>query len=158
MLDILTERGQVSARDELVVAGWVSSQGGEYCVTPKAGPARVDAVICRGGAITAVVETKCRYDMDVKKFRCEYRSEWLITDQKVQDGREAAVLLGVPFLGVLYIVPSRVILVVTIADNRGVVRCSVRVAQTETQETINGGRVSRRNAFVSMLQAKEWRV
>jgi hypothetical protein len=155
-MDILTERGQVSLADEQVVANWINSQNGwSYVQTPKKSPAAVDAVLVKNNEIIAVVEAKCRYDLDsLEQFQVNYKNEWLVTWSKISKGIDIAEKLCVPFVGYLYLAKPKVLLCQKISDNDGLLVTDIRLSTTSTQATINGGKAMRVNAYISMKKAK----
>lgn len=160
-MDILTERGQQSLQDERIAALWVETKWGvRYIETPKSSPATIDAVLTdeRAGTIKAVVETKCRYDIDLDGFRDRYRSEWLVTWEKINRGTMIAQALGVPLVGFLYLPADKTLLIARISNPEGTLALPVRLETTETQKTVNGGRAVRTNAFIDMRTAPAHKV
>jgi len=157
-MDILTPKGQQTLRDELVAAEiFQLATGCLYVTTPKDMPAKVDAVIIgQAGQLVAVVETKCRYGVTRQQLRDGWGDEWLVTMEKLDEGRQAARLLGVPLFGFLFLVEEALLLTKVIASPAGQYCCRLRVDQTETQATVNGGKATRANAFVDMSDAREW--
>ena len=155
MMDILTEKGMVSVRDELMAKSiWESNfQEYRYIDTPKGKPAAFDAVLVKGNTVFAVVETKCRRDMTLEKFRDQYKSQWLVTYKKIKDCCIAADLMSVPFVGFLYIQPSNILLTKEIYSN-GQFKQKMTIQQTRTQATTNGGQIVRDNAYIDMSDAK----
>jgi len=154
-MDILTPKGQISADDEQAARRiWESYYPDyRYIETPKNKPAAFDAVLVKGRTISAIVETKCRRDMDLAKFKTDYKAKWLISYHKIRDCCVAADLLGVPFVGFLYIQPSNVLLTQTIYSDKQF-HPTITIEQTRTQATTNGGIAYRDNAFISMNGAK----
>ena len=160
-MDINTPRGQETLVDERVVAMWAEREFGvRYVETPKGQPATVDAIITDTHAqeIRAVVETKCRYDVDLDGFRRRYRSEWLVTWDKIDKAMTLAQGLGVPLVGFLYLPSSRALLMVRISHPDGRLAVPIRLQTTETRATVNGGRAVRTNAFIDLSSAKAYRV
>lgn len=160
-MDIKTQRGKATLADERVASAWVEREFRvRYVETPKDQPATVDAIITdtKGQEIRAVVETKCRYDVDIDGFRSRYRSEWLVTWDKVAKAMTIAQCLGVPLVGFLYLPTCRTLLVARISHPDGRLATSIRLDTTETQATVNGGRAIRTNAFIDMAQARQYRV
>ena len=125
----------------------------QYAQTPKEKPADVDAFLIRDGIIGGVVETKCRYDVDLEEFKQRYSCEWLVTFDKILKGKQVADALCTKLVGFLYIVQSKTLLVQTIADN-GLYVPSIKIMTTQTQATINGRTAVRSNAFIDMSSAK----
>ena len=154
-MDILTAKGQISVQDEQQ-AKMIFEQNFpayQYIETPKNKPAAFDAVLVKDKTIRAIVETKCRRDMDVQKFRTAYNSEWLVTYAKLKDCAQVSDMIGVPLIGFLYIQPSNALLVHEIYSN-GQFLPRISIERTETQATTNGGKIVRSNAYIDMKDAK----
>lgn len=110
----------------------------------------LDGFAYRGDRLCAVVETKAR-NMTLRYLFVEQSGEWLITARKLQQGREWAMERGVPFVGVLYLVPSRRVLVTRLCDPDGTWTVQWRTAETWTRETCaTNRRVLRVNAYVDL--------
>jgi hypothetical protein len=154
-MDILTAKGKISVEDEQATRRlWESYYPDyRYIETPKEKPAAFDAVLVKGKNIYAVVETKCRRDMTLEKFNTEYKAQWLVTYNKIRDCCTASDLMGVPFIGFLYVQPSNTLLVKEIYRD-GQFQQHITIQQTRTQATTNGGNVLRDNAYINMAQAK----
>ncbi len=146
-LDILTPRGQLTARDESKVAAYLHSAGLMYAMTPKSSDCPVDAVIVKmsTGQIVSVAETKCRYGLSYDHFRSAYKNEWIVTERKVQEGLAVAAMFRVPFWGLCYLVDDDVLLV-----QKDMAHAPHRVERTATRATVNGGSVMRENRYISM--------
>lgn len=155
-LDILTERGQQTVRDEhRAVSIWLRHFPElHYIETAKDKPAVIDALLIKNNRIEAGVETKCRYDMTLRSFRVERDSRWLITHEKLEKARVLCSQMGVPLYGFLYIVQDNVLMFKEIANDLGEYVADIRVENTETQKTVNGGKIVRANAFIDMADAK----
>lgn len=151
-MDILTPKGQVTVRqEEEAVAAFIARYPEYlYARTPKDKPSPVDAILVKNGVVSAVVETKCR-NMTHAQLRFGFKCEWLVTGQKIEDGIQVAKSLCVPYVGFLYLVPDRTLLVVKIWD--GDYKVKIRWEETETQATVNGGLATRVNAFINMTGA-----
>jgi hypothetical protein len=156
-MDILTPRGQQTQADERAAAGiFERASGCRYVETPKDRPAKVDAVVMSASTLVAVVETKCRYGVTREQLRGSWQDEWLVTFEKLEDGRKAAGLLGVPLIGFLYLAEEQLLLTQRLTDDAGQYCCKLRLDNTRTQKTCNGGSTVRCNAFIDMSAAKEW--
>ena len=157
-LDIATPRGQLTLADESRVAAFVESvQGYRYATTDKRTAAPVDALLINASqTIVGVVETKCRYDVTEAEFDQRYRSEWLVTWDKILSGLSIAQQVRVPFFGFLFLVKSNRLLTFRIANSAGLYVPAMRICQTETQATVNGGTAVRNNAFINMRDAKRY--
>lgn len=151
MLDVNTLKGQESLKHELrAVELWnYHYQDFTYVHTPKDGPALVDAVIVDLDAnVVAVVEQKSR-NMSLEQLQ-KWDNEWLITFDKIEAGRYVANSLGVPYIGFLYLIPDDLLITKKISDKHGQWTCDFRTDITETQETINGGKIDRLNAYIKL--------
>jgi uncharacterized protein (DUF849 family) len=125
----------------------------EYCETPKDKPADIDAILIKQNQIMRVVETKCR-DLTIEEFIGRFNYQWLVTFDKLEKGRRISHALQVPFIGFLYLMPSDLLLVQQIANEYSYVP-EITLMQTETQKTINGGRITRSNAYIDMSNATQ---
>lgn len=155
-MDVLTERGQQSLADErkareIFLSNFPSYQ---YIETQKNQPADIDALIVRDGIIAGVVETKCRYDVNIEGFVESYENSWLVTFDKITRGKQIADAMCTKLIGFLYIVQSETLLVQTIADN-GLYVPRITIATTQTQATINGRTAVRSNAYIDMTNARK---
>jgi hypothetical protein len=158
MLDVNTAKGQESLEHELrAVQLWQHHYPDyTYIHTPKNGPALVDAVIGDNDTnVVAVVEQKSR-NMSLEQLQ-KWDMEWLVTFAKIEAGRVTAHALGVPFVGFLYLIPDDLLITKQLANNKGEWTCNFRTALTETQETINGGKIVRENAYIDLTEAKHIR-
>ena len=155
-MDILTEKGQATLRDEQAAAAIFVSHYPSviYAETPKDKPSDVDAVLVKNNTIRGVVETKCRYDCDLHKFTTQYHSSWLVTFEKLEKGRNLARQLQVPFIGFLYLVPSQALLYAVLANSEGEYVRDMEKARTSTRACVNGGTAMRMNAYIDMKGIK----
>ena len=153
-LDINTPRGQESRRQEHdAVALWQGcNPGWAYAPTDKDSPCPVDGILINGNGIAALVETKCRI-VDERAFFNDFKGEWLVTFAKLEKGKQLAHGLGIPLVGFLYLVPSQVLLVRKLAED-GEFIVPMRIDNTITQATINGGAATRCNAYIDMTGTK----
>ena len=158
MLDVNSPKGQESLEHELRAVQLWNSHYTDYTYvhTPKNGPALVDAVICDNDCnVVAVVEQKSR-NMSLEQLQ-NWNNEWLITFEKIEAGRYVANSLGVPFIGFLYLIPDDLLITKQLSNANGEWTCEFRTALTETQETINGGKIVRENAYIDLTGAKHIR-
>jgi hypothetical protein len=155
MLDVNTPKGQESLEHELrSIQLWNSHYTDfTYIHTPKNGAALVDAIIADNDTnVVAVVEQKSR-NMTLEQLQ-KWDYEWLITFDKIEAGRYVASSLGVPFIGFLYLIPDDLLLTLQLSNSEGKWTCDYRTQTSETQETINGGTITRLNAYIDMSNAK----
>ena len=149
-LDIRTSAGRKTLRQEREAKEFVEQHfDAKYLETNKDQAARIDAMLIRGDQIDAVAETKCR-ESTIGTFETSFRNEWLVTWEKIEVAMTMAVNLCVPLVGILYLVPSRIIMVKKICDLRWILTCKIRLEATRTQRTVNGGTVIRNNAYIDM--------
>ena len=154
MLDINTPKGQESLRHEQRAIKLFEERWPTFILlqTPKAKDARCDGLVYRRdasgpGELVAVVETKCR-DMTLAHFEQQFQCLWLITQSKLDSGRQLALSLRVPFVGLLYLIPDDLLLAQRIFHDDGGHATKIDSRRTVTQETCNGGQIERLNAFV----------
>ena len=152
-LDILTPKGQESAREEqeMLDSLRITFPDSMFVNTPKHQPARVDGLTFKDGRLTGCFESKCR--KMTRKQLAEWGDEWLVTYEKIVCGANLARSLGVPFYGFLYLIPDKQILVVKIADSSGELLPRIRLERTVTQRTVNGGQIVRTNAYIDVKES-----
>jgi hypothetical protein len=158
MLDVNSPKGQESLEHELRAVQLWSHHYSDYTYvhTPKTGSALVDAVIVDNDTnVVAVVEQKSR-NMSLEQLN-KWDTEWLVTYAKIEAGRQTAMALGVPFIGFLYLIPDDLLITKQLSNANGEWTCDFRTALTETQETINGGKIVRENAYIDLTGAKHIR-
>lgn len=156
-LDINTPKGKVAAvyqRTALEVLE--SATGYGFSMTADDDSADIDAILTKDGFAVAVAEVKSR-DMTLSQLE-RFGNEWLVTFTKIIAGSQMASMLRVPFVGILYLIPEQKVMTIRIADENGETCVPFRVDRTITQKTINGGRVSRVNAYIDMKNAKIYEV
>jgi len=160
-MDINSVRGQDSLMHERIMSMWIETAWKcRYIETPKDSPALIDAIITdeRGGTMRAVVETKCRYNLKLAQLKNSFNNEWLVTWTKVQNAMQIAISLGVPCVGLLYLVEEKTLLVQKLSDQYGNLMAKLRIENTKTQATINGEKAVRNNAFIDMTNAKIYQI
>lgn len=154
-LDINTERGRLAAADQLRATEIVFGSDHEFAFlsTAMTGAAAADGFIVKSGTVTGIAEVKSR-DMDYAKLFGGFKAEWLVSFQKLLDVQSLSKLLRIPSYGLLYLVPSAMVLVVRFTDSSGDIVCQYRVEETKTKASCNGGQAIRENAFIKMDKAK----
>lgn len=152
-LDIFSEKGQESVCQEqkAIFLFQDAYPDWKYIETPKYSPCAADGFLAKNNVLCGVVETKCR-DMTIQKFD-EYEREWLITMQKIIDCVKIAESLHIPLFGFLYLIPSKMLLIQKIWDNKQGFIINFSVVKSQTQATINGGVAVRSNAYIKMNDA-----
>lgn len=160
-LDILTRKGRVAADDQVVAANTILANrppGTTFIHTALDDSAAVDGFFVREGEIRAAAEIKCRYNCTVESFFADWRGEWLVTSQKIEDLRLVCSLLAIPGYGVLYIVKSGCVLMIQLFDKTGKERLQWKNEETRTQRTCNGGEATRLNSFIPMHTATRYTI
>ena len=149
-LDINTERGQQSLSQEriLIKSAQAVYKDISFIETNKHAPAQIDGFMVRDGEIVGVYESKCR-NMTIEQMN-RFNDEWLVTFEKILNGAELSKRLYIPFYGLLYLVQEPVGVILKITDEKGNILPRVRIEQTTTQKTINGGSIVRTNAYVDI--------
>lgn len=155
-LDVQSKRGQSSLEFERKAIEKFSLAHSDFrfIETPKDRPALVDGVMMRGGVLSAVVEVKVR-NVSRRQMRVQFKDEWLVTADKIDGGRALGLMLSVPFVGMLYLIPDEVLMVLKITDDQGEWMFPFDRRKTITRKTINGGEAERVNAFLPLATAKE---
>ena len=151
-LDILTKKGQESLKHEKDMISIVKSKYDVDVVeTNKDKPALCDGFTVRNGIITGIYESKCR-NATIKDFN--QWGSWLITYDKIDGLAWMSSKLCVPAIGFLYLISEKIVLHWTITNNIGDYLFDFEVKKTSTQETINGGKIIRENAYLPIRYAK----
>jgi len=152
-LDILTPKGQESAREEqeMLDSLRITFPDSMFVNTPKHNPSKVDGFTIRNNEITSCFESKCR--QMTRDQLSKWGDEWLVTYEKIVHGANLAKSLCVPFYGFLYLVPDGLILTIKIADHNGDLMPPIRLERTETSKCINGGKVIKTNAYINVTGA-----
>ena len=150
-LDILTPAGKVTKEQELHAYVIFQRYHPGYTIkhTDKDKPEPFDGWLMQDGKVRALVETKCRADVDYHECVRRYKNTWLITEAKIKYAADCARRERVPLLGFLYIVRGQVLLVKKLTDKNGAV-IEHRTEKTKTRATVNGGLAERLNAFIDM--------
>jgi len=155
-MDVLTKRGQASLdyEREAIEKFCLIHPEYRFIETPKERPAAADGVFMKDGVLHSVVEVKVR-NMTRKQLLMHFHDKWLVTMEKVEQGRTLSALLGVPFVGMLYLLPEKRLLTLMITDDKGEWEFDFETRETTTQRCINGGEAVRLNAFLPLATAKE---
>ena len=121
----------------------------DFIETPKDQPADIDGFIIKVGTLVSGVEVKCRM-MSYSDLINKFNSEWLITYDKVERGISICRSLCIDFRGFLYLVPEKILIIVKIWDHKTREDCIMKIEETRTQATVNGGSIVRLNAYVDV--------
>lgn len=148
-MDILTPKGQESLEQERrLLTSFCAATNYSVIETDKNQPAQVDGFIVCDGAICGVFESKCRKANVAQMHR--WGDEWILTHQKLLDGVEISKRLRTPFYGIVYLLDEPIGMFIKLTDNEGKILPKVRVENTETRATINGGTAVRANAYIDI--------
>jgi len=158
-MDILTEKGQESLQYEHKMLNKIRDhickkhKGNSFIYeTNKDEPSKVDGIIIKDGVLSGVFESKCR-TMGLVELM-EYGS-WLITMDKIMDGKKLSEMLCVPFVGFLYLIKDDIIMYWKITNSKGEFLFNFDIKKTKTQKTINGGEAIRTNAYLPFKDGNE---
>ena len=152
-LDINTKKGQESLRHEKKMLEKIEhSFSVQLIETPKKMDSKIDGIIVKDDQISGIFESKCR-DMSYMEL-LDYKS-WLVTFNKIMDGKKISEMLRVPFFGFLYLIPDELVFYWKITDEFGEFRFGFNIKRTLTRKTINGGTAIRTNAYLPVKYANE---
>lgn len=154
MLDINSPLGIISAQHEKQAYAIFEKQRQGYTIrhTDKTKPISYDGWIIYKENPVALVETKCRDDCLYHEFVQKYKNYWLISESKLLVNADKAKVQKLPLYGFLYIVRSKVLMVVKLC-NAGGQLTAYEAKLTKTKKTINGGSIERMNAYIPMRSA-----
>ena len=152
-LDIKTDKGKDSLLHERIMLKRIKKSWGVNLIeTDKDTDAKCDGIVEKNKRLRAIYESKCR-DMNYMQL-CKWGS-WLVTNQKILDCQIMSKMLRVPFIGFLYLIPDEMIFYWKITNKIGDFNFEYEVRKTETQKTVNGGKIIRGNAFLPYKYAYE---
>jgi hypothetical protein len=156
-LDVNTDAGLKTLADERRAAELFEKRfpGVRYIHTDKSTAAKADAVLIRDDQISRVVLTSCRYNCTRATLRGAWANEWLLTWRKLMLGAWLAKHLETRLTGFLYFADEDKLLVRQLYDPSIKKWAPFHTELTETQATVNGGRITRKNAFINMDKAIE---
>lgn len=155
-LAVDTPRGEEWLREQQEAVDIVFGKSPYRFVRTKTKKAPLDGVIYEGDVLDGVAEVKCRDMVDSQLFG-EFKGEWLISANKISFMKSACICLECFGYGILYLRPSKKVLVIKICDPSGAIIPPIRFDRCETQATCNGGTAWRVNAFVQMRGSTEYR-
>jgi hypothetical protein len=152
-VDIFTPKGIESLKQEREIIEYVSKKWKvSFIETDKDSPSCCDGfIINKKNTIIGLYEVKCR-NLDLDEF--ESFGSWLITHEKIKKCKMVSKLLCVPFIGFLYLIKSNLCMYWKITDKDGNYLFNFDIQDTLTQETINGGEIVRKNAYLPIKFGK----
>jgi hypothetical protein len=158
-MDILTTKGQKSLEYEKKMLEKIRKSickkhknSSMLIETNKDMDAKIDGVIIKNNELSGIFESKCR-DMGLIQLM-EYGS-WLVTFEKILDGKRLSEMLRVPYLGFLYLIKDDIVMYWKITNKYGNFMFDFDVKNTRTQKTINGGIIMRTNAYLPFKEGNE---
>ena len=158
-MDILTKKGQKSLEYEREMLERIrhnickTHKEDSYLIeTDKNMDAKVDGIIVKNNQVSGIFESKCR---DLSLMQLMDFGSWLVTLDKIMDGKRLSEMLRVPYIGFLYLIKDRIIMYWKITDKYGDFTFDFEVKKTKTQKTINGGVAYRTNAYLPFKEGNE---
>lgn len=155
-LAIRSIKGQLSLQYEVDAAAiferWWPQY--HYVHTDKTKPIYFDAYLTKNGKKVAIVETKCRYDMDYKTFVTVRKNKWMLTEKKLLRNAIICANERLPLYGFLYFTQCKTLLVKQLGEKSGRLREYER-RKTTTTADINGGSITDWNAFIDMYDSRK---
>jgi len=146
-LDINTDKGQISLRDEHIMHEHIKKCWGvDIIETDKYTDPSIDGLLTVDNTIVGIFESKCRYNITLEILK--NWNTWLITFDKLEKGKILSKILKVPFFGFLYLVEDGVFYYWKITNFDGEFMVKFYVERTTTQKSTNGGSIIRPNAYL----------
>ena len=158
-MDILTKKGQRSLVYEREMLDKIRytmcdkhKSNSQIIETDKNMDAKVDGMIVKNGELAGIFESKCRNLslMELRNF-----DSWLVTLDKIMEGKRLSEMLRVPYFGFLYLIKDKIVMYWKITDKYGNFIFDFDVKNTRTQKTINGGSIVRANAYLPFKKGVE---
>lgn len=157
-MDIHTLKGQKTLLQEKEAIEIYQANRPEFMFvhTDKDSPSAIDGMLIdKMCNLKAIVEIKCRDNVTREEFRKNFNDEWLVTYEKIAKGIELARQIQTPFVGFLYLVKEKILIVTTIwSPKTGISHMTIE--RTATQKTVNGGLIYRDNAYIKLSACKEY--
>ena len=157
-MDIHTLKGQKTLLQEKEAIKIYQANRPEFMFvyTDKDSPAAIDGMLVdKMCNLKAIVEIKCRDNVTREEFRDKFKNEWLVTYEKIAKGIELARQFQTSFVGFLYLVKDKTLIVITIwSPKNGISHMTIE--HTKTQQTVNGGIIYRDNAYIKLTSCKEY--
>ena len=158
-MDIFTKKGQKSLEYEREMLERIRQS---ICSTHKSNSmlvetnkdtdAKVDGVNIKENELSGIFESKCR---DLSLMELRNFGSWLVTFDKIMDGKRLSEMLRVPYLGFLYLIKDQIVMYWKITDEYGNFLFDFDVRNKMTQKTINGGMIKRTNAYLPFKRGIE---
>lgn len=146
-MDILTPRGQQYVEHEKRVIERMRLYFTDCTIshTPIDAPASLDITITRQGKLIGVGEIKCRNNSidEFNRF-----GSLILTWTKIEALVNVATALYIPGFVILYSIPDDEVLIAKAVYRDGTIAPSIFKQNTATQQTCNGGQVTRLNGYL----------
>jgi hypothetical protein len=153
-LDIDTPAGRETLAHERRAADIFRQHTGlDYAGSPKASPALLDGVAVGRGELCYGLETKARRVTHDDLMRT-YHARWLLSYNKLTAAQRFSSVMHVPVLGLLYLVPDDVLLIVRLTHPDASLAVRFWFERTETKASVNGGLALRENAYIDVARAR----
>ena len=108
--------------------------------------ALIDGFAAKESTITHIIEFKSRH-MSLEVL--QKMGSYLISHDKIVNGLKMSQMMCVPFILVVYLIDSDIVMGVQIGDENGPT-IEFDVKETLTQKSIEGGTIQRKNAFIGI--------
>lgn len=158
-MDILTKKGQKSLEYERRMLDKINfhickdhKKDSMLIETDKDMDAKVDGIIVKDNQVSGIFESKCR---NMSLMELNSYGSWLITFDKIMDGKNLSKMLCVPFIGFLYLIKDKIVMYWKITDSKGEFEFDFEIKKTKTRKTINGGEAIRTNAYLPVKYGYE---
>lgn len=119
--------------------------GAEFIETPDYQDCPYDVLYFRDRILSSIAEVKAR-DMTLKQLQ-SFRS-YLVTFEKLLQGRNAAVCLRVPYYLIVKLTDA--ICYWKVCNSDGEWTVAFRVTKSKTQQSCNGGESNRVNTYIEL--------
>lgn len=108
--------------------------------------ALIDGIATKADEVTHIVEFKSRNESleSMERF-----GTYLISYDKIVNGISMSRMMRVPFILIVYLIKDGVVMGIELSDEDGVA-VPMKIQETRTQKSIEGGEAIRRNAFIDI--------
>lgn len=159
MLDCETPLGKTYINHQIQTQKILESKGYVF-LNMSTKDSAVDAIIAKSinGTLTVcgIAEIKSRRMAGEAKLTRNYliaNGGYLITNDKLKYGSEAAFVFEVPFFLIVNLLEENVILIWKVTDEMGQFLFDFETRDTSTQATCNGGEIVRKNSYLPVDKA-----
>ena len=130
--------------EELAFDHLLKRYGWKIHTTPRY--ALIDGIATKSDEVTHIVEFKSRNESleSMERF-----GTYLISYDKILNGIDMSRMMCVPFILIVYLIKDGVVMGIELSDEDGVA-VPMKIQETRTQKSIEGGKAIRRNAFIDI--------